>query len=492
MGRTTSFLILSMLMTLSVYIRLEPVMSPPTYYRFNHLIPLLNAAAHQQSNSSVTPFVPLIAWPDNNNNGIYFYERLSDINGNNYFISYPPLFFILSSSILQYMPPSIHSISLHILALLTHLCIALLAFFLAKKLFTHSFPPLIAASVVLFFPPLLNLGIEFFPELGALFFLMLLINIVIRQQQISKKNQILLFVIACLFMLTEWMALFMLCGLFVYVRIVNRQWKYILWPVATGVLTGIVLIIVNLLSIAGPEKVTHALMIRFVERSGWFSQQLSDGGLNLFNAASWRLAFEQIHQALSGIGYLVGLLAILILFAVTKKKIYQLSMWAFLLFLPVLMHSVIFFNSTIIHFSNIGKWALPIAFAGAYLTEYIQTHYKKIQQWFITAFVLASILSVFSFLNYIDSKDAERKQLESMQLFIETYKNSTQPLIVKYNDASINQILYLEYVCGRNLGVAIDENAALHLIQKKNSNCCVFITFDKQNNDHTAKTLCIK
>jgi len=284
------------------------------------------------------------------------------------------------------------------------------------------------------------------------------------QLRVKKINFILGFIISFLLCYTDWLGYLVILSFYIYVFFINKNkiLSKICFYCLLGSFTALLLTIIQYSQIDGSQSFIKALSIRFIERSGLFTTQLTDKGLNWYNINTWVLALKRFSQLVSGVGYLAVFL-IIIGFLYKTTRITKYSVIVFLLFvsfLPVLLHFALLLNANVIHAGSWAKLYIPLSLGSAWS---INIFYNKFDENFekkyiltgLTAGIILSILVSSAHFKRIMSNYTDEKVLKEQALFIKSHTKNTQAVFIKEDDATItNYLPYIEFITERNIGTA--------------------------------------
>lgn len=420
-------------------------------------------------------YSPIQTWPNAGDKYMHTYKRLEDNEGNNYYVSHPPFTFQLAHAVFSITGSKPNQRVLKWLGLIFHFLAALgvfiLVFFLSKNILSG----VIAFAVCTFYPVLAYgfifhyfseiIGLSFWAVAMALFYWLTTLRTV------TVWHWTLLGIINFLFVYTDWMGVFFTLSALAFVFISKPQdkRKYIL-ALSLSMGLSLLLMFIQYSSIAGVCAFIHSMAIRFSERSGFFGETYSDQQLSLFNPASYKMLAEQFHHQLKWIGYFFVLLTVVfgVFMKGKSKENTAFKPLLFLMFIPALLHLVVFFNTNVIHYVYQAKWGIIIAILTGLMIGAIQNQTAK---WVTTGLLVIAIVTSSIFLRNDIPKDSSEGKTIDMSSWI---KASTKPHQAAFIQGLNPQYVhYLSYLSKRNILLVDDDNQALEIAQQLGKSECI-------------------
>ncbi|HBG69252.1 MAG: hypothetical protein A2W93_04070 [Bacteroidetes bacterium GWF2_43_63] len=404
---------------------------------------------------------PVQTWPEAKKFN-HYYQRLEDKEGNNYYVSHPPFAFIANYGLIQLFGLSVNQATLQWFLIFIFLAGALLLAWIIKQSSQQTEQryvqlSMLAAMVFYLLNPV-NLFAHSqhnFSEIWGQFFLITTLAAWTLYLQSDRVFivRLLLFLSVALLAATDWMGLTFVAALFI---IYFRQFKkahirYGVILVAASALVTYGAVAFQYLSIGGFDALYRALGIRYLERSGFFGSHYTDMGYDVLNPETWLLVLKQIHNILSGPGYIVVALAVMCFVFARKKcgpidlSVQKIALWTALLFFVAVL------SASSIHYIYTARFTPFIALAGAALFAKSIEVFKKpgiVIGVFIFLMHLAAFWSTGIYHKSIPEPAIKQAQLNATALFIKENKIDAIPLT---NDFVESDIIYLSYKSERNL-----------------------------------------
>jgi hypothetical protein len=307
-------------------------------------------------------------------------DLLRDAAGNPYFVSFPPLAFLLAHTYFQVtsLPPT--PAALRILGIAIQLVTSLLFYFIARRVMPESPEPVLTPALVAFliylFTPLASYVFcnNYFPVtllqpfwLAAIYFLLVYLDT-------EKVWSLCAFVVvsfaACY---TEWTA-----DLFLFIVVLyaltqlrlSRRWRLLAVSSAGVIVVANALLVWQNSRIAGLQNYFNALWSRYAERSGMFAG--IDPGWDYFSVGAYAAV---VKNYLRGFGPVIGLaIALLAIVFVARGPVKgtfgrnndRLALTLLFLGVPVVLDHVVLFNHTAVHdYTALKAVAFVSLFVGA-------------------------------------------------------------------------------------------------------------------------------
>ncbi len=449
------------LMVMAILMLSKHIKKEPHHENTAHIF-MLNTMSIWQLNGMLTySAAPVQTWP-NAARFNHYYQRLEDRNGNNYYVSHPPLAFIANYMILNIAGASFHQSGLQIILIFLLLAGGLLLMVIADR--TCSLTDckkrnhiLLAVMAVYILNPV-NLYAHSqhnFPEIWGQFFL---IAVLAGWLFYLGSDRVLLaraLLVLCVLLLsaTDWMGLTLAVALPIAYR---RQLKTphirrgIIIASSTAVITtGLVLL--QYVQISGWQKFSRALGIRFLERSGYFGDQYTDQQLHILNPESWKLFILQIHEFLIGPGYVV--LAFLVFGFLFIKKTTP-SRKNNLLWLSALVPGIFFivlFSAGVSHYIYTARFSPFLALMAAVVLE--KTYHSVLKPVLVSAVFIflmhpAGFWTIYTFKKHLPQYDEYQSKLNIVAGKIAEEKRNE---LVMPDTWQERDIIYLSWKSKRNL-----------------------------------------
>ncbi len=336
---------------------------------------------------------------------------LTDTKGDMYYLSYPPLGFLLPFLFfkLTFLPVSVFS--MQIFNLLLHLIGTVFIYGIINTLrkesfFAFNYGGLIGAVVYLFTPATLwfTLGVYFSDMLVQALWIMG-IYLFLRVAQTHAYNGLqfkLLCLVVFLMVYTEWIGVFFAGTVVLYLLFTQRRISRQQIMVGSAVIGALALMFVQYSSIDGFSTYGQVLYEKFLSRSGFGDAAKSDAGITIRDEFA---RDRVISFYIAGYGVVLTILAFLSLsyFFVHKKitTYFTRSEYLFLLscLVPIVMHHLLLFNFTAIHDFSIFKAAVFLAIiVGALWTKLVNEMSRPLQilfTLFMGMFILSSGTRVY-------------------------------------------------------------------------------------------------
>ncbi|OFX78425.1 MAG: hypothetical protein A2X12_07285 [Bacteroidetes bacterium GWE2_29_8] len=416
--------------------------------------------------------LPLLTYPNKGDKHIASYKRLEDLNGDNYFVSNPPTLFVFNyyiSSLFMSNSKLLIQITSLILLFLTSVCMYYSVYVLIKNNFFAAISIAIYnlsnASLFLY---TYNLPLELF-----LYSFSILLFILF-----SKTNNIvygyLTVCISLLFVYTDWLGLFYAIILsFILYKLVAKQHKSKLLSQLCLYSTIAIIFIFAFQTFTVSSSLlsfVKSFSLRFMERTGFFGDKYSSDNLSIYNIQLWKNFILNFNKVLFPLGYIVMIVFIKNYIAI--KKIVKNNL-LLLLFIPLLIHIVLFFNLNATHYIYSSRIIFTISFiAGISFYNTYKSKINKLNTFFISFFFIASIFYsyyVFDNDNKLRDSYCNLTKIKECTKFIKENINTNEAIILYSVNENIRPEI-IDYYSKRNVFVAktIEEanNFSLQLKQK--------------------------
>ena len=296
---------------------------------------------------------------------------VSDEEGNYYYVSYPPLAFILPFILFKLTHLPLSALTLESFNVVLHFLCSLLIFFIIRNLYrsnTGERAALAGALVYIFATPNLwyHANVYFSDILVQLFFLL---SILFYLKNTSQENrQLAHLLLACmsvfLMVYTEWLGLLAGGILCLHALFIRKDIK-VSFLIGLSCASAISLFVIQYSSIAGMDSYIDTLLHRYAERSGNSGPvSIFDGGAHIkFLTMYLRNFFPFFILIFFGLACLL----------ISKKRNPRQSNRTELMVLalagiPVLLHHYLLFQFTIVHELSLVKGTVPISLIVAFLS----------------------------------------------------------------------------------------------------------------------------
>lgn len=356
------------------------------------------------------------SWGKEGDHGIHYYPRVMSPEGRNYFVSYPPLSFItFYGAVLLFQPDNL-VVFFKLFGVVIHcLTFVLIFIYLQKKI--QSKAAELLSGLFLFFPSSIVLSNMYYPEQLILF--LIVSFLIIEDSYSGKGKKVYVFILGFLMVYCDWLGGLVVGSYFLYLLLEKRK-SYRLNDFSViigGILAGLV-ILFQYSSINGVEGLLQGLKVRYLERSGIFTEEYSDRGVNLFNSNSF--VYLRDHLLYTTLGGVFVLLTIRPKWAFKKDKLI-----AYVVVFPVVLHMLVLFNSNILHFQNLSK--IGVLFSLGLISFYsFKTLIRSVQVGLLILFIASSCWIVKSYfkeyptatISYEKSNWIQGKQVEEIPVIM--------------------------------------------------------------------------
>lgn len=423
-NRIINISLLILVFTISVIIRLNNLKEPVGRHHewlTGHVLMTLNI--FDKNGASNHYYSPVLTFNTEADRYIFSQNKFKDKNDYCYYVSYPPLCFLLPHAVFTSLGLKPSIMGLHIIGLCVQLLIGLLIYFLLLKMFNRKLneplfiPAFFAFCLYTFASGNLwfHANVWFADMLVPLFIVGLLYIAyhLLQNENAGYKWYILLFITCFLGAYTEWQMLFVsfiFCAIFFIKGFKKRKNFLIVITIAAATVLSLGTTYTQYTSIAGRENLIEALKSKYKQRSGT-DHTSADGGLSWDNPYSkFRIAehYEKNYSVLLDYSwYALLLFSILLVFQrMLEKKIINFNhLLIFLvLLLSIIIHHIIFYNFTAVHdFSALKTTLLLSVFCGfvmAFWRDLFEFKRKVKILFVITNLILIGMFYHFSSLNY--------------------------------------------------------------------------------------------
>jgi hypothetical protein len=374
-----------------------------------------------------------------------------------------------------------------------------------KKGFVLFLPAIISYVTYLFIPVMMNMNLfNVFVEtfVQPFWIIGIYLALVIFKNDIKGNVWLVALLGLSIFMMiyTEWLGVFFafsLCFVCFYYSHKDKKYTSVFYTTVAAGTLAIALIVFQYSRINGFIPFLKSIYIRFIERSGYFGNEVSDQGLSILNPDSYLLLLRQINNLFSGLGYLfLGMFLLTVFLSIRKQgfrmKLSQEVKYMLMLSLvPPLLYFLVFFNASIIHYIYIAKFAVPISiFIGIVYKKLILSfkQTKIVIVGFAIFKVIAVVVSVYIFLaGSSKATDTNSVYLTGVAEVIRYNAADDEIIFINIKTKAYNPLIYLTYESKRNLMYANNIYHAKKLLLEKKKEKGVFFTFNQKKNSHTIK-----
>lgn len=445
--KRTHFYLLLIVFGISVLIRWPLLSDKAQSWQTGNLFMLTTLEIWEQEGAATYNYSPAQTWPNSGDKHMHLYKRLEDEKGDNYYVSHPPLTFLLGHFWFCISGNPVSQVPLQIIGFLLHFLGAITIFKLIFRLTGDNLASILSFCVFTLYPVVLfGYTFHFFSEIIGISLWLLTAWFVYRiweKNNGSSKHLVILGLLNLLFVYTDWMGVFFTLSVSFYMFFQKGAYsRKLAYTLIGSTLAGLVVIVVQYSSIAGFNEMMHSMGLRFMERSGFFGAKYSDQQLSFFSLNSYKELAEQFHHHMKWLGYVFVLLLSLVLLMKKKLRVPSWMWWSLLG--PSLLHLILFFNTNVLHYVYQAKWAVIVAFFLPLVLMQMPGRFKLTSTLLV---MLAIVASVMHFKNDIPVErtdgslevTAQKLQLISKEEAI--FIKSEQPL----------NLLYLGYLSKRNV-----------------------------------------
>ncbi|MBP7497778.1 MAG: hypothetical protein KA792_08960 [Bacteroidales bacterium] len=475
-----------------------------------HLILLTTLENFVKQGATDCYYSPIQTWNNKGDKHITYYKRLEDYKGNNYYISHPPFSFILTYSVFKILNLTPNQFALQLMGLISHLLSAVFIYLIItnyfnRRAFAFFFPAIISYISYLFVPVLMHLYLyHIFCEtfVQPFWIIGIYFTLILFKNEVNRKKLFLLGILIFLMIYTEWLGLFFAFALSIlclYYRKREKKYKLIFLTSLISSVLALFTILIQYSSINGFSSFIHSFYIRFIERSGFFGNGLSDQGLSFLNPQSYLLLLKQIHNLMNGFGYLFLAMFIVSLIITIRSKNYKFKLsqeakyLITLSLLPPLMYFFVFFNASIIHYIYIAKFAVPMSlFMGVIYKKLLLAFSFKQTKFFIFTFAIVKvavlIISIYIFIARAPY-DENYAYLEKVTEIITDNTTGDEAIFVNIKSKAFNPLVFLNYSTKRNIMFSNNQYQAKKLMIDNNKQKAVFFRFNQKKNFYSIEHL---
>ncbi|MFM2226494.1 MAG: hypothetical protein RJA07_2696 [Bacteroidota bacterium] len=355
-------------------------------------------------------YAPIYTYYEQCNKHILSLGGVDDALGDGYYVSYPPLGFILPYFFIQLFNLPIAPYSLELFNLLLHLLGGLILYHLIKnnsaanKYWLH--PAALTAFVVYTFSAstLWFLCNAYFVDMQAQFFLIAVIYCWMKIQTSTTDNGkfngyvfalVVLYFCLCF---TEWIGFLLGITFFVYTLINHSLLKNskLLLMLAITALSALLFSIFIYGKIDGLAHLYKAIAEKYISRSGW-NNDAAESQLSIFSNEG---IGSIVHHYKSNFAPLIKWLFVMILLVVglhfsakktIKSILYKTEINLILITaIPILLHHILLFNFTAVHDFSTTKTAILFSIIAAILVDKLFENIVHSKLYVLLFFVVSS------------------------------------------------------------------------------------------------------
>ena len=447
-------------------------------------------------------FSPVATWANKGDRNLSYYSQVQENADNNYYISHPPFTFLLTYSIFKIFHLTPNEYSLQILGLILHLIGAFFVYLIVLEYFDKKglvlyFPAIISYVTYLFIPVMMNLHLfhifceTFVQPFWIIGIYSALLIFKERERKVTRFELIFLGFTVFLMIYTEWLGVFFAFSMcFVCFYYSHKDRKYISvfnTTVISGALA-LLLIVIQYSRINGFWFFIDNIYTKLILQNGYFGDQINNQGLSLLNADSYILLGRQLNDLMGGFGYLFLFMFLATIFITIRKKNFTLKLsqdvryMVMLSLVPPVLYFLVFFNSSLIHYIYIAKFAVPISIFSAIIYKKLILSFKQTTA-FVIVFgvvkVVVILVSVYLFLTKTPF-DNNYTYLSDVSEIIQNNSNTDETIFINIHTQTYNPLVFLSYESKRNLMYANDLYQAKKLLKDNNKSKGVFFTFNQK------------
>jgi len=486
------FLVLFIIFLLSVLIRFNQISPIVKSHEQTYILTLQTSEIWRTDGLFNCHLTPMWTYNNPGDKYIAYYKRLEDNKGNNYYVSFPPLSFIVAHIVLSPFNLNNGKLVLQIFNLLLHFFSAIIIYLIICLLYNHTIkklfaPALVAFVVYLFMPVMLYFHTDiFFPEmLGQVLWIVSIYVLLLYKRGVLNKPNLTLFITLFIFLYSEWIAVFFIITIFLYCILSKNKenLKKLLFVSSIALIFAGFLMFIQYASITGVKDLLHSMGIRFLERSGFFGQKYSSMGIHIFSLHSLKLFALNLNKALSIFGYITIILFLILIF---RKKISissDIKLLLFLIIIPLLIHWIIFFNANAIHLLLMARTTVPISIiAGIASCSIINKHKASKTKWIFTNSILTAFILFSAIMYKRDFTFSEQyTSLYNWACSIKDKAKHNQSIFITSDSNIPEPEKYLTFISKRNIVRVADKREAEDYMNKINKNGEI-ILFHLNNN----------
>lgn len=376
------------------------------------------------------------SWDKKGDIGHHYYPRVMNEAGRNYFVSYPPLSFLIFYGAVNVISPNDLVSFFKEFGAALH-CLTFIVLFLTLRKKLEANLAILLSGIFLFFPANIVLSNMYYPE--QLILLLMVTTVYILEHFQGRGKDILCYVLGFLLVYCDWLGFLLVASYGVFQFFIKKEkLGWLEFSLVTGGVLGGMVLVLQYASINGIDGLIQGLKVRYLERSGVFTEEFSDRGVNLFNSNSFTYLKNHLLPTV------LGSIVILIFLQKKFKLVFRSSIF-WIVILPIFFHIVFLFNSNILHFQNLGKLSLLFTLGSiAYLS------FKHVSQ--VVVFGLLSIyISTSSLIvnNYFSQYPSGELTYDKAS-FLESLLDDSLPVII-LQDNFTEDLVLLSYLLKRNV-----------------------------------------
>lgn len=456
---------LGFVLPITYLVMISPYITSEISANNHNLIITLTTIENWIEDGAITHNFNLInAWGNPGDLGVHYYPRVMSEIGRNYFVSYPPLSFIIFYGVVNVFQPSDLVVAFKVFGVVIHLLSFWLVYYILKRK-TNLWTAYLLSGVFLFFPSSIVLSLMYYPEQLVMLFMLLLFIVL----EFSKNNwkPFMLVFLSFTLVYCDWLGILIISSLLFFNLCISKKKEGLTsFYLVLGGLLGGSLLLLQYSSINGFHALLQGLKIRYIERSGVFSESYSDQGVNLYSMQTLSYLISHLFPTIIGGVITTYFLSI-------KKKLDWNSGWIWIVIIPILAHMILLFNSNILHFQNLAKLSLIFSLGVVFWMG------DKLIKPVIVCTILA--MNVF-FSTYFVSQYLERysssKEVYQKAKFIHDHDDPEANIVLKQVGFSEDLVL-LSYLTKRNLTWQKDSiSSILFMKRSTNSDCLVLLDWE--------------
>lgn len=484
-------LILLLVFSVTLFFRVQFISNKSHCLDDNHIYMLTTLSVWDKDGAFNHKLSPVITFTNPGDKFVSFYKRLQDKNGNNYYVSYPPLLFIISYPLLEIFGFENGKTVLQITNLLLHLIscffIYLIVLYYFNKKYEKLFiPAVFAFAIYCFSPVVLYLHTDiYFPEMFSQFLLILSVYFtikVLKETESYKNFHLLLFglLIFC-FVYTEWIGVFYVFSVCLILFYNRKRTGYIkiMKILIFGTSSAILLTLLQYSLIDGFKSMLRSFLIRFIDRSGYFAGRFNETADNIYNLNSYYIYLKNVFNSLWGVGFaLIILILVWLIINKGKSKVGNILRNNLIVIsvLPVLIYFFIFFNATMLHYHLVAKLMVPVSILSGLLIYKIFFPVNTLKRIGLSLFTALFIVTVFlSLMHYREYERllisfTDKEKVEKTAAFISANARKDEVIFLNLRSQNPEPIIYLGFLTKRNMVYSaslIDSEVKLKTLPQK-------------------------
>ncbi len=472
MKRIKVFALLVLVFSVTIPVRLNFVSNKTNELDECHVNMLIIMKVWEHDGAFYHKLSPCVTFANPGDKFAAYFKRLEDKKGDNYYVSYPPLIYMVTYPLVKLAGIEHAKLLMQILNILIHFLSCLLIYGIILEYFKRKpgsffLPAFIAFMIYVFSPLMLTFHTHlYFPEMAGQFLFILTLfytqKILNRNRQVDLFSLILVGILVLIFVYADWLGflyVFVLALLLVFtIKQPNR--KKILITVVVSATLGLLVMLIQYSLIAGLRSLTASLFMRFAERSGFFPQGYFSPGDNIYNGNTYQLYFLNFAEGLNFFG-LAGIILFIFwlsspYFFVRVQKIFR-NRLAILSLFPALLSMIIFFNASATHSHYIARIIVPMSLGSGIL------FYKLLYEGSGIIKVVKSIsmvvligIAIFSLVQYYQVEKTvcsltDEKYTEKTADYITHISSKDELIFVNNKYAGYPPYMYLTLLTGRNI-----------------------------------------